>query len=148
LTFKLPLFKLAHQQGNQFPQLTLVMKRAVLWRLQALLFLMLAGTGFSQTVVPAWVQRYGSPAAQSTDIAFLVTTDSASNVVVAGYSDAGISQPDLVLIKYTASGVPVWTNRLDGRVTALKPQSAWQWTPATTWSSPCNRKGWGRAMIF
>ncbi len=66
-------------------------------------------------VTEAWVQRYGSEAG-SEDRAYKVVTDAAGNVIVAGattHNQAG-SGSDMLIIKYSGSGVPLWTNRYNG----------------------------------
>jgi hypothetical protein len=64
-------------------------------------------------VTEAWVQRYGSESeAGSEDYASKVVTDAAGNVIVAastGNQTGGES--DMLVIKYSGAGVPLWTNR-------------------------------------
>lgn len=62
-------------------------------------------------VTEAWVQHYGIQAA-SQDMAHKVVTDAAGNVIVAG-SAAGQTgrSSDMVVIKYSGAGLPLWTNR-------------------------------------
>ncbi len=64
------------------------------------------------TPVHTWAQRY-SASPGSTNIAKQVLTDAAGNVLVAGYSDDGITL-DLVVLKYSSGGLPLWTNRYPG----------------------------------
>jgi uncharacterized delta-60 repeat protein len=79
---------------------------------------MLFATGFvshGETAVEAWVRRYGFEGNGSADSASKVVTDAAGNVIVAGYTDDHFnSTPDMLLIKYSGAGVPVWTNRYNG----------------------------------
>src|SRR5687767_1982826 len=67
----------------------------------------------AQTAVETWVQRYSHPV-DSADYASKVVTDNAGNIVVAGYTDDGVSGRDFLIIKYSGAGVPLWTNRYDG----------------------------------
>jgi hypothetical protein len=62
----------------------------------------------------AWVQRYGSEAG-SEDYAYKVVTDAAGNVIVAGSTDNNqFGSADMLVIKYSGAGVPLWTNRYNG----------------------------------
>jgi uncharacterized delta-60 repeat protein len=67
-----------------------------------------------ETVVQAWVQRYSAPpygyAATQTD----ATIDSSNSVIVTGYWTYPNAYADYVTIKYSSSGVPVWTNYYNG----------------------------------
>ena len=68
----------------------------------------------------AWVQRYGSEAG-SQESAYKVVTDAAGNVIVAGtstHNQTG-SGSDMLVIKYSGAGVPLWTNRHDGMARAV-----------------------------
>src|SRR5688572_16596828 len=68
----------------------------------------------AQTATEAWVRRHNSPHAGSLDYAFRVVTDAVGNVIVAGYSDDGFTGRDMLVIKYSGEGVPLWTNRYNG----------------------------------
>jgi len=73
----------------------------------------------------AWVQRYESEAG-SADYASKVVTDAGGNVIVAGtthHTQTG-SGSDMVIIKYSGAGVPLWTNRYDGDARALAVDSS------------------------
>ncbi len=48
------------------------------------------------------------------DGASAIAVDSSGNVIVAGYTDDGITGPDFLILKYSGAGVPSWTNRYDG----------------------------------
>src|SRR5262245_29205518 len=61
----------------------------------------------------AWVQRYGNTAG-SADSAIKVVIDNAGNVIVTGRSGGGNGASDYATIKYSGTGVPLWTNRYDG----------------------------------
>src|SRR2546425_7040450 len=68
----------------------------------------------SQTAVEAWVRRYNSGQAGAQDYAYAVVADADGNVIVAGTTDGGTTGPDILVIKYSGAGVPLWTNRYDG----------------------------------
>jgi hypothetical protein len=76
-------------------------------------------------VTKAWVQRYGSEAGAE-DSASKVVTDAAGNVIVAGtrtHNQTG-SGSDMLVIKYSGAGVPLWTNRYNGPYNAANlPQT-------------------------
>jgi len=67
----------------------------------------------AQAPVEDWVQRYGD-VTSSADHAQKVVTDNAGNVIVAGYKSTGVNDDDWLTIKYSNTGVPVWTNYYDG----------------------------------
>src|SRR5262249_14111443 len=73
-------------------------------------------------ITEAWVQRYGSEAG-SEDGATKVVTDAAGNVIVAGTTVHNQTQTgsgaDMLVIKYSGAGVPLWTNRYDGWARAV-----------------------------
>ena len=64
-------------------------------------------------MVEAWVQRYGN-AANSISEGNAVAIDSSGNVIVAGQTDNGISGTDILVIKYSNAGQPLWTNHYGG----------------------------------
>ena len=43
-----------------------------------------------------------------------MAVDGSNNVVVTGYSSGSGSDYDYATIKYSAAGVPLWTNRYNG----------------------------------
>ena len=83
---------------------------------------MLFATGVvshGETAVEAWVRRYSFEGIGAEDSASKVVTDAAGNVIVAGYTDDHFnSSPDMVIIKYSAAGAPVWTNLYNGLANA------------------------------
>jgi len=60
-----------------------------------------------------WVQRYDGPASGS-DNAFSMAVDSGGNVFVTGESPGVGTGSDIVTLKYSSAGVPLWTNRYNG----------------------------------
>jgi hypothetical protein len=77
-----------------------------------LLFVTAAAQG--QTAAEAWVRRYNSGEVGSEDYAYKVVTDADGNAIVAGYTDDGITGRDMLIIKYSGAGLPLWTNRYNG----------------------------------
>src|SRR5690242_14323758 len=71
-------------------------------------------TARSQQSVQAWVQRYGGGLPGSDDRANKVVTDGAGNVIVVGSTDEGATGRDMLVIKYSSTGVALWTNRYNG----------------------------------
>ena len=67
----------------------------------------------SETVAPAWVRQY-SQVVDSADQAAKIATDASGNVIVAGTTDDAVNGEDILVIKYSAAGVPLWTNRYSG----------------------------------
>ena len=67
---------------------------------------------FSKAGVPLWTNRYDEPAG-FIDFVVAIAVDGAGNVLVTGNSRsrAGGVVRDHLTIKYSNSGVPVWTNR-------------------------------------
>src|SRR3989442_797981 len=83
-------------------------------RLPPLLCLMVAGPCWAETAVQAWAQRYSHNSQDAIDQANCLAIDRNGDVVVAGFSDNRSSGQDMVTIKYSSSGLPLWTNRYDG----------------------------------
>jgi uncharacterized delta-60 repeat protein len=63
---------------------------------------------YSSAGVPLWTNRYNGPG-NNIDWALAMVMDSSDNVIVTGYSTA--SSHDYATIKYSSTGVPLWTNR-------------------------------------
>jgi uncharacterized delta-60 repeat protein len=64
---------------------------------------------------PLWTNRYSGPAvAFGDDVAAAVVVDGSNNVVVTGSSPAIGGDPDYATVKYSSSGVALWTNRYSG----------------------------------
>jgi hypothetical protein len=62
---------------------------------------------------PIWTNRYGA-LQNSNDVARAIAVDNKGNVFVAGTSAGANTGDDIVTIKYSNAGVPLWTNRYDG----------------------------------
>ena len=67
---------------------------------------------YSSSGVGLWTNRFNAPA-NADDYAYASALDAAGNVVIAGYTFNGVSF-DSVALKYSAAGVPLWTNYYDG----------------------------------
>jgi hypothetical protein len=65
---------------------------------------------YSNSGVPVWTNRYGGPG-NSTDEAVALAVDSTGNIFVTGDSVGTASGADYLTIKYSPSGIPLWTNR-------------------------------------
>ncbi len=68
---------------------------------------------YSSSGVPLWTNRYNGPGNMN-DYAKAVAVDSSNNVIVTGYSSGGFSGDDYTTIKYSATGVPLWTKHFNG----------------------------------
>jgi hypothetical protein len=68
---------------------------------------------YSATGAPLWTNRYSGPG-DPYDGATAVAVDGGGNVIVTGYSESGSGYIDYVTFKYSAAGVPLWTNHYDG----------------------------------
>ncbi len=77
-----------------------------------------ATIAYSNGGVPLWTNRYNGPA-NSTDQAGAVTVDGNGDVIVTGRSRSVSSFDDYATIKYSAAGVPLWTNRYNGPANGL-----------------------------
>ncbi len=76
-------------------------------------FLFLTLNISAQIAEEAWVRRYSGPG-DATEIGIKVATDAAGNVIMAGVTDERITSEDMLVIKYSSAGVPMWTNRYNG----------------------------------
>src|SRR5207249_1504956 len=83
------------------------------WLLVSFLLVPTGWTRAAESAVQAWVQRY-SHATDADDQARKVVIDNAGNVIVAGYTDERITGRDMLVLKYSGAGVPLWTNRYNG----------------------------------
>jgi hypothetical protein len=68
---------------------------------------------YSGAGVPLWTNRYNGPG-NSHDSAVAMTVDGSGSVLVTGSSLGSDFPFDYATIKYSAGGVPLWTNRYDG----------------------------------
>jgi len=97
---------------------------------------------YSSAGVVLWINRYTGPGYHS-DQPSAVAVDSSDNVFVTGYTYGGTNTfYDYATIKYSSVGVPLWTNRYDGRCGpiattggAMTSPLPWRWTAAATCSS-------------
>ncbi len=67
----------------------------------------------AETPVPAWTQTYFCPT-NGHAYPIALTADSTNNIIVLGRENFGRSTYDYVTVKYSSSGLPLWTNRYDG----------------------------------
>src|ERR1035437_10399317 len=70
----------------------------------------------AETPVQAWAQRYNG-LANGNDWAYAMAVDGSNNVIVTGGSASMSDSPfnyDCATIKYSSTGVPLWTNRYNG----------------------------------
>jgi hypothetical protein len=63
--------------------------------------------------IPLWTNRYNGPG-NASDVANAMIVDTNGNIVVTGFSGGIGSVSDYATIKYSNSGVPLWTNRYNG----------------------------------
>jgi hypothetical protein len=71
------------------------------------------GGGVSLVASQQWARRYNGPA-NNEDQAMDVIADNDGNIIAAGYSVGSGSGQDFLTIKYSPSGVGLWTNRHNG----------------------------------
>jgi hypothetical protein len=83
------------------------------WRGRLLVVLALVIVSNAGAAIDAWVQRYNQQV-DSEDRTFQVVADSEGNFIIGGFSDEGNTGRDILLIKYSGTGLPMWTNRYDG----------------------------------
>jgi outer membrane protein assembly factor BamB len=75
--------------------------------------LLLPGHTQGATAVQAWAQRY-SGTTGSYDVPCAMACDPAGGVIVALYTGDHFAGGDMLVIKYSNAGVPLWTNRYNG----------------------------------
>jgi uncharacterized delta-60 repeat protein len=68
---------------------------------------------YSSAGVPLWTNRYNVPGGVEAS-ATALCADRSGNVVVLGNLEFTNGSPDCATIKYSSSGVPLWTNRYHG----------------------------------
>ncbi len=82
--------------------------------LLAAVLCLLAAPARAQVAVQEWVQRYNG-SGNGEDDTSAVAVDSHGDVIVTGSSWGIGSSFDYLTIKYSSAGVPLWTNRYNGR---------------------------------
>jgi hypothetical protein len=68
---------------------------------------------YSPPGLPLWTNTYDGPA-NGNDLASAIACDASGNVIVTGASAGISSDMDFATIKYSNSGLPLWTNRFNG----------------------------------
>lgn len=77
---------------------------------------------YANSGTPFWTNHYSGPGAY-TDQPAAIATDGNGNVLVAGYSTASDGHIYWATIKYTASGMPLWTNLFRGNINGNNSQA-------------------------
>ncbi len=78
--------------------------------LQLLLLCCLCFTVRAENVVQSWARHY-SFLGEASFTAVKAVSDPSGNVVVAGLFNDNTTSPDILLMKFSSGGVPIWTNR-------------------------------------
>src|ERR1043165_2556225 len=78
---------------------------------------------YSNAGLPLWTNRYNGPG-NDDDFALALAVDSSGNVFVTGRSTGSGSGYDYATIKYSAAGLPLWTNRYNGTANGYDSASA------------------------
>ncbi len=68
---------------------------------------------YSSAGIPLWTNRYDGTG-DASDTGIRLAVDRSGNVIVTGYSQGSGSGYDYATIKYSAGGIPLWTNRYNG----------------------------------
>ena len=68
---------------------------------------------YSNGGTPLWTNFYDGPV-NGIDEANAIAVDGSNNVIVTGESGGGSSGYDYATVKYSSTGVPLWTNRYNG----------------------------------
>jgi len=108
--------RMGNQGRHQFDRKDHLIQRilrkfAAAWPL--VLFVLLPALTHAETALQAWVQRYDGPGSGS-DYAYAIAVDGSNNVIVTGYTWDNTGFYNYATIKYSASGLPLWTNRYNG----------------------------------
>jgi uncharacterized delta-60 repeat protein len=72
-----------------------------------------ATVAYSNNGTPLWTNRYDGPAS-GVDVATCIAADGSGHIFVGGYSSVSGSGYDFVLIAYSTTGFPLFTNRYNG----------------------------------
>src|SRR5206468_3745745 len=94
----------------------LLARRAGLWAaLGCTALAFVAPPARAAAVTEAWVHRYSNVVSNANDRAFKVVRDAAGDIIVAGYTDDGITGQDMLTIKYSGTdGTLLWQKRYNG----------------------------------
>jgi len=87
--------------------------RQLLLTTTALLSLVAGAAAQTQTAVEQWARRYSFAANDAEDSGYAIAHDREGNVIVAGHTQTGATGSDMLIIKYSGSGIPLWTNQCD-----------------------------------
>src|SRR6266571_5018887 len=98
------------------PLAHLLTRHICLWAALGLLTaLAFVGQPVRAAVTEAWLHRYSNVLSNSTDQAFRVVRDAASDIIVVGSTDDRITGQDILTIKYSgADGSVLWQKRYNG----------------------------------
>jgi hypothetical protein len=110
---RLNLRKHCETNGKLAPDMSARFELTASWLRCLLVAFGLISGSRSEAGSPEWVQRYDQEVG-SEDRTFQVVADSEGNFIVGGFSDEGKTGRDILLIKYSGTGLPIWTNRYDG----------------------------------
>jgi len=72
-----------------------------------------ATVAYSGAGMPLWTNFYNGPL-NTNDVGTAIAVDGNGNVIVTGYSNHTFPNNDYVTIKYSGSGMPLWTNYYQG----------------------------------
>lgn len=87
--------------------------KTLVWKLIRVCWLIsTAQCALGQGGVPLWTNRFGAPYGGYDQPGALIC-DSSGNVIVTGYDTSSYDHSQMATIKYSASGVPLWTNIFD-----------------------------------
>lgn len=67
---------------------------------------------YTNSGAPLWTNFYTGPATQTVPVA--IVSDPSNNIIVTGYSQNASFVDDYLTVRYSSTGVPLWTNRFNG----------------------------------